>query len=142
MNVLKRTWVPLVVAIAALLGGVGVEQLRGHFGSDSIFSATASSAEPLPSTHVKQVTYEVFGPAATTGSLSYLTMKAQPITAAFSGLPWTLTVSTTAPAVMANLVAQGNSDTIGCRIIVNGAIRDEQSSIGHHPQTSCLVKAA
>ena len=62
--------------------------------------------------------------------------------AKFSSLPWTYTISTTNPAVIANVVAQGNSDRIGCRITVNGEIRDEQSSSGHHAQTFCLVKAA
>ena len=32
--------------------------------------------------------------------------------------------------------------TSRCRITVNGVVRDEQSSVGHHAQTSCLVKAA
>ena len=33
-------------------------------------------------------------------------------------LPWTYTITTTIPAVIANVVAQGNSDNIGCRITV------------------------
>jgi hypothetical protein len=39
-------------------------------------------------------------------------------------------------------VAQGNSDNVGCRITVNGEVKDERSSAGHDAQTSCLVKAA
>ena len=74
--------------------------------------------------------------------MSYLDQKAQPTQADFTSLPWTFTVTTTVPAVMASVVAQGNSDTIGCRITVNGEVKDERSSAGHHAQTSCLVKAA
>lgn len=140
-TLLKRGWVPLVVVVAVALGGTAVDKLRGAFGSEPIFSATGSSAEPLEPTHIKRVTYEVFGPRDTAGSVSYLNMNAEPEQAAFTFLPWTLTISTTVPAVIANLVAQGNSDKLGCRITVNGVVKDEQSSVEHHAQTFCLVKA-
>ncbi len=139
---LKRVWVPLVVVVAVFLGGVAVSRLRGVFGSDEIFSATGSSAEPLVPFHLKRVTYEVYGPGDTTGSVSYLDKNAQPEQTNFTSLPWTYTITTTVPAVIANVVAQGNSDNIGCRITVNGEVKDERSSAGHHAQTSCLVKAA
>lgn len=141
LTILKRTWVPLVVVAAVAFGGVAVEQLRGVFGSEEIFSATGSSAEPLVPSHVKQVTYEVFGPRGTTGGVSYLNKSAQTEQAIFTTLPWTYTITTTAPAVIANIVAQGDADNIGCRIKVNGDVKDEQSSAGHHAQASCLVKA-
>ncbi len=142
LTFLNRAWVPLIVVVAVALGGVAVSRLRGVFGSDAIFTATGSSAEPLEPSHVKQVTYEVYGPGDTTGSVSYLDRNAQPQQADFTRLPWTYTITTTVPAAIANVVAEGNSDNIGCRITVNGVVRDEQSSTGHHAQTSCLVKAA
>lgn len=43
---LKRAWVPLVVVAAVALGGIAVDRLRGVFGSDAIFTATGTSAEP------------------------------------------------------------------------------------------------
>lgn len=141
-TILKRAWVPLVVVVAVALGGIAVDRLRGVFGSDAIFTATGSSAEPLEPSHVKQVTYEVYGPGDTAGSVSYLDKKAQPEQASFTSLPWTLTMTTTVPAVIASVVAQGNSDNLGCRITVNGELKDERSTAGHHAQTSCLVKAA
>ncbi|OBH59072.1 MmpS family transport accessory protein [Mycobacterium sp. E2479] len=138
---LKRAWVPLVVVVAVALGGIAVDRLRGVFGSDAIFTATGSSAEPLEASHVKHVTYEVYGPSGTSGSVSYLDKNAQPEQADFTTLPWTFTVTTTVPAVIASVVAQGNSDDIGCRITVNGEVKDERSTAGRHAQTSCLVKA-
>ena len=117
-------------------------RLRGLFGSDAIFSVTGSSAEPLEPTHLKRVTYEVYGPGDTSGSVSFLDNKAQPEQWNFIGLPWTITITTKVPAVIASVVAQGNSDDIGCRITVNGEVKDERSSTGRHAQTSCLVKAA
>lgn len=142
LTFLKRAWIPLVVVVAVALGGIAVQRLRGVFGSDKLFSATGSAVETIDPFNPKTVTYEVFGPSDTTGSLSYLNKDAVAEQAKFASLPWTYTISTTNPAVIANVVAQGDSDRIGCRITVNGEIRDEQSSSGHHAQTFCLVKAA
>ncbi|BBZ15257.1 MmpS family transport accessory protein [Mycobacterium branderi] len=140
-SILKRVWVPLVVIAAITGGGLAVDRLRGVFGSDEIFS-TSPSAQTLVSLHEKRVTYQVFGPRDTAGRVSYLNEDAQPEKADFTSLPWTFTVTTTTPAVIADVVAQGDSDTIGCRIMVNGELKDEQTSTGHHAQTFCLVKAA
>ena len=101
-----------------------------------------SSAEPLEPSHVKRVTYEIYGPSDTAGSVSYLNKNAQSEQANFTSLPWTYTITTTVPAVIADVVAQGNSDNIGCRITVNDEVKDERSADGRHAQTSCLVKAA
>jgi Mycobacterium membrane protein len=142
LTFLKRVWAPLVAVAAVLLGSVAVSQLRGVFGSDEIFFATGSSAEPLEPSHIKRVTYQVYGPGDTSGSVSYLDERARPEQASFTGLPWSFTIMTTAPAVMASVVAQGDSDNLGCRVTVDGVVKDERSSAGHHAQTSCLVKAA
>ena len=133
---------PLIVVVAVFLGGQAVNRVRGVFGSDEIFSATGSSAAPLEPSYLKRVTYEVDGPSGTTGNVSYLNKNAQPEEANFTSLPWSYTITTTAPAVIANVVAQGNSDSLGCRITINGEVKDKQFSNGHHAQTSCLVKAA
>lgn len=142
LSALKRVWVPVVVLVAVALGAVAVVQLRGAFASEPIFTATGSDARPLEATHVKRVTYEVYGPAGAVGSVSYLDQDAKSERADFTGLPWTHTVSTTASAVLANVVAQGDTNSIGCRITVDGRVLDEQSASGRNAQTSCLVKAA
>ena len=61
-------------------------------------------------------------------------------------LPWSVTLSTTLPTVSANLMARSDSessgDHIGCRVTVNGTVREEQSANGVNAQTYCLVKSA
>ncbi|MGB8403762.1 MAG: MmpS family transport accessory protein [Mycobacterium sp.] len=141
-TVLARIWVPAVAVVAVTVGAVAVTQLRGAFGSEPIFTATGRNAEPLQPTHVKRVVYEVFGAGGSVGSVNYLDQNAQPVQANFNSLPWTYTVTTTAPAVIASVVAQGDSGRLGCRITVDGEVRQEQSSTGRHAQTSCLVKNA
>jgi len=39
-------------------------------------------------------------------------------------------------------MVQGDSDQIGCRITVDGTVRDEKSTDGVNAQTFCLVKSA
>ncbi|CAM4441180.1 hypothetical protein MB901379_02828 [Mycobacterium basiliense] len=142
LTFLKRAWVPLVVVVAVAIGGTAVTRLRGIFGSDEIFSSSGNTVESIVPFNPKRVTYEVFGPSGTAGSVSYLNKNAEPEQVDFVSLPWTHTITTTVPAVIANIVAQGNSDSIGCRITVNGDVKDEQSVQGYHAQTFCLVKAA
>ena len=43
---------------------------------------------------------------------------------------------------MGNLVAQGNSNTIGCRITVDGVVKAERISNEVNAYTYCLVKSA
>ena len=45
------------------------------------------------------------------------------------------------PAVIANLVAQGNGNTLGCRIIVNGVVKDERTVNEMNAYTFCLDKS-
>ncbi|QZA09784.1 MmpS family protein [Mycolicibacter heraklionensis] len=140
--IVSRAWVPVVVASAAIVGTLAVVNLRGVFGADEIFRWDGSGSQVINSINEKQVRYEVFGAGAVTGSVSYLDREAQPAQATFSGLPWSHTMTTTSPSVIGNLVAQGDGDQIGCRITVNGAVKDEQLATGHHAQVFCLVKGA
>lgn len=140
--ILKRAWVPLVVVVAAIAGSIAVVNLRGAFGSDEIFRWDGSGSQPIESINEKRVGYEIFGPGGTSGGVSYLNEETQPVQAAFTTLPWSYTMTTTSPAVIGNLVAQGDSDQIGCRITINGEVKDEHVATGHHAQVFCLVKAA
>ena len=44
--------------------------------------------------------------------------------------------------MVGNLVAQGDSDSVGCRIVVNGVIKAETMSHEVNAFTFCLLKAA
>jgi hypothetical protein len=46
------------------------------------------------------------------------------------------------PTVFGNLMARTDGDQIGCRVTVNGVVREEQSANGIDAQTFCLVKSA
>lgn len=141
-TIVSQAWMPVVVASAAIVGALAVVSLRGVFGADEIFRWDGSGSQVIHSINEKQVRYEVFGDGSAAGSVSYLSTDAQPEQATFHGLPWTHTMITSSPSVIGNVIAQGDGDAIGCRITVNGAVKDEQLATGHHAQVFCLVKGA
>jgi len=57
-------------------------------------------------------------------------------------LPWSMDITTTSPSVVGSVVAQGNSDSIGCRIVVDGEVKAEKISNEVNAYTHCLVKGA
>lgn len=140
LGILKRAWIPLVIVAVAAVGGFVAYRLQGVFGSHRV--AEAGPVEQIVPINVKRVVYEVTGPPGTAGVVNYLDENAQPQRANFTTLPWSYTVTTTMPGVFTNVVAQGDSDTIGCRIVVNGVVRDQQSATGLNAQVFCLDKAA
>jgi hypothetical protein len=105
-------------------------------------SAGAPPPDDIRPFNPKHVMLEVFGAAGTVADINYLDVDAAPQRVDDMRLPWTYSVATTAPAVSVNVVAQGDGDVIGCRITVNGHIKDQRTVAGIHPQTFCLVKSA
>ena len=139
---LARLWIPLVLVVAMALGGFAMQRMHGIFGAHQSAGASGGGADRIVAFNPKRVRYEVYGPSGTVGSISYLDENANPLRIDFTTLPWAVQVSTTLPSMFANLVAQGDSDAIGCRISVNGQLREEHASTGHDAQVFCLVKAA
>lgn len=139
---LARRWIPVVLVLVAVLSGIAMNRMHGIFGSHQSPGAAGGGADRIVAFNPKRVLYEIYGPSDTVGSISYLDADAKSHRADFTSLPWSFEVSTTLPSMFANVVAQGDSDEIGCRITVNGELREERSATGHAAQAFCLVKAA
>ncbi len=90
----------------------------------------------------KVVIYEISGPAGSTANINFWDADANTHQVNAAPLPWSFTISTTLPSVSANIMAQGDGSQIGCRITVDGVVREEKSAAGVNPQTFCLVKSA
>lgn len=140
-GLLKRIWIPIVMVIVVAVGTVSVSRLHGIFGSDQHVS-DRGGADGIVAFNPKHVVYEVFGPPGATATINYLDADAQPREVDNAAIPWSMRIETTLSAVVANVVAQGNSERLGCRIIVNGVVRDELTVKSHNAATSCLVKSA
>jgi hypothetical protein len=143
ISVFKRWWIPLLIVVVVGIAGFCVYRMHGVFGSnDETTRAGAGLANDPKPFNPKRVTYEIFGPEGAVATINYLDLDAQPQEVKDTTLPWSITLTTTAPAASANIVAQGDSDKIGCRIIVNDVVKDEKASDGVNAQTFCLVKSA
>ncbi|HNF07109.1 MAG TPA: MmpS family transport accessory protein [Mycobacterium sp.] len=139
---MKRFWVVVVIVIA-LVAAVGVvSRLRTFFDSDKPYIGASQPADAIKPINTKRVTYQIVGPPDASGRVSYLDVNGKTIEASFTELPWSVTVSTTDPGVLANVVAQGDSAELGCRILVDDKLVAENFAEGRHAQAFCLDKAA
>lgn len=141
MRFLRKAWMPLLILAVVAIAAFTVDRLHGVFGKTEITrpgSGLANDPEPF---NPKVVVYEVFGPPGATATVNYLNLDAEPQIARDVALPWTLTLTTTAPAAAGNIVAQGYGDSIGCRITVDGVVKAERWSNGVAAQTFCIVKS-
>ena len=141
-SLLKRFWVVATVLIALVSAAAVVSRLRTFFDSDKPYIGAALPADDIKPINTKRVTYEILGPPNASGRVSYLDVNGKTIEAGFTSLPWSVTVSTTDPGVLANVVAQGDTDALGCRILVDGKLKAEDFAEGRDAQAFCLDKAA
>lgn len=137
-----RTWIPLVILVVVIVGGFTVHRIRGFFGSENRPSYSDTNLENSKPFNPKHLTYEIFGPPGTVADISYFDVNSEPQRVDGAVLPWSLNITTNDAAVMGNIVAQGNSDSIGCRITVDGKVRAERVSNEVNAYTYCLVKSA
>lgn len=137
-----RTWIPLVILVVVIVGGFTVHRIRGFFGSENRPSYSDTNLENSKPFNPKHLTYEIFGPPGTVADNSYFDVNSEPQRVDGAVLPWSLHITTNDAAVMGNIVAQGNSDSIGCRITVDGKVRAERVSNEVNAYTYCLVKSA
>lgn len=142
VRVLGRVWIPLVVFVVVACGGFIVSRVRGNSGTEMRPSYAVVQVHDTKSFNQKQVVYEVFGPTGTVADISYFDVNSQPQQVNGASLPWSLTITTASPSVVSSIVAQGDSDSIGCRIVVNGEVKAERISNEVNAFTHCLVKGA
>jgi hypothetical protein len=140
--VLRTFWIPLVILVVIALGALTVSRLHGVFGSDKRPSYADSKVNDPTPVDPKELTYEVFGAPGTVANISYFDVNGDPQLVQSVTLPWRLTLTSTALAVVGNVVAQGDSDTIGCRIVVNGVVKAEKVTHQESALAYCLLKAA
>jgi hypothetical protein len=137
----KRAWIPLVLVVVLAVSALVVMRLHKVFGSQDLNAGTGAGIE-IVQFNPKVVVYEVSGPPGTTANINYWDENANTHQVNDAPLPWSFTISTTLPAVSANIMAQSDGHQIGCRITVDGVVREQQSADGHNAQTFCLVKSA
>jgi hypothetical protein len=102
-------------------------------------AAAANNIVPFNPKHIK---LEVFGDPGAVATINYMDINVQPRQVLDASLPWSLTMVTTQPGAFTNVVAQGNSHSLGCRIIVDDEVKDERIVNAVNAYTYCLSKSA
>lgn len=138
--ILKRHWIPLVFIVVICISSVIVMRLHKVFASQDLNPHAGAGIE-IVQFNPKSVAYEAFGPPGTTADINYWDAEANVHQLTGVTLPWSFTVVTVLPAVQANMIVQGNSGEIGCRIKIDDRLLDERRASGFNAQTFCLVKS-
>lgn len=140
LKVIRRTWLPFLIVIAMVAGVLIVMNVRKVFGAHPVIitETTSDNAEDF---NPKVVKYEIFGNGGT-AVINYMDLEGKPQRTGTVPLPWTLTLQTTLPSVQPNIMAQGDGDSISCRVTVDDEIEEERTATGLNAQTFCFVKAA
>lgn len=126
-----------VVAVAAL----AVFRLNGIFGSQDVVSTPSGAANEIVPFNPKHVVMEVYGPPGTVATITYTDVNAQPQRVDNATLPWAYDTTTTQPAVFVNVSAQGDSQSISCRIKIDDDVKDERTVNTLNAFTYCLDKS-
>ena len=138
---LRRLWVPVVILAVVATGGFTVARLHGVFGSDKHVGYGDTRINDTKPFNPKHVTYEVFGAPGTVADISYFDGNGDPQRLIGAHLPWSFEYAITAATAVGNILAQGNTDSVGCRILVDGVVKSEKVVHETSAFTSCLLKA-
>ncbi len=138
---LGRRWMLVVAVVVLAVAGFAVYRLHGVFASQDVTSTPSGAGNDIVPFNPKHVVMEVFGPPGTVATITYLDVNAQPQRADGVTLPWAYDTTTTQPAVFVNVAAQGDSNSIGCRIKIDDVVKDEKVVNTLHAFTSCLDKS-
>jgi hypothetical protein len=138
---LGRRWMLLTAVAVIVVAGFAVSRLHGIFASQDVTSTPSGSDSDIVPFNPKHVVLEVFGSPGTVATITYLDVNAQPQRADAVTLPWAYDTTTTQPAVFVNVAAQGDSDSIGCRIEIDDVVKDERSVSTLNAYTFCLDKS-
>ena len=131
----------LVAAVVVALAGFAVHRLHGVFGSNYNPKTAGGSADQIVPFNPKRVQLDVFGDPGATATITYLDVNATPQRVDSAPLPWSYDATTTTPAVVVNVAAQGDGSTLSCRITVDGVVKVERTSQTAAAFTYCLDKS-
>ena len=119
-----------------------MSRLHGIFGSEKQLSYSDTRIDDGKPFNPKHLRYEVFGAPGTVADISYFDVNGEPQHLKGASLPWTLEFPIGSATAVGNVVAQGDTDSIGCRILVDNVVKSEKTTHETAAFTFCLLKAA
>jgi hypothetical protein len=137
---MRKTWPYLVSLVILASAGGFIAHLRSSEIPDQAVGF-ASSLPKLGQSPQRTVDYEASGPAGTPVRVSYLDEHARAHDAD-AVLPWQESLRTSNPTLMTGLIVQSKAGGVGCRIVVDGTVRDEQPPNASANVANCKVQVA
>ena len=140
-SALRRGWMLIVAVLVVAATGFTLYRWHGIFGAHQSVSADSTGSADIVDFNPKHVVMEVFGIPGARATINYLDVNPVPQNVDNAALPWTYDTTATQPAVFAQLVAQGDGDSIGCRITIDSVVKDERTVTTMSAFTFCLDKS-
>ena len=139
-SVVGRAWLVWVSIAIVALAGFAVYRLQGAFGP--LDTATpGGAADQIVPFNPKQVQLEVLGEPGATATITYTDVNARPQRVDDAALPWSYEDSTTTPAVVVNVQAQGDGNSLGCRVTIDGIVKVERLENATSAYVFCIDKS-
>ena len=135
-----RAWMVWVTLAIVGLAAFAVYRLQGAFGPLDV-KTPGGSADQIVPFNPKRVQLEVFGDPGATATITYMDVNSTPQRVDNAPLPWTYRDSTTTPAVVVNIQAQGDGSTLGCRITIDDVVKVERTANSANAYVYCLDKS-
>lgn len=117
-------------------------RIRNVFGSHPLPTYAGNMSEDTNRSAPKIVRYEIFGAPGATADINYIDDQGDPNQVVGAKLPWSVEVETNTPAMVGNVVAQGDGDFIGCRILADGIVKDERTAHNVTAYVYCFTKSS
>jgi hypothetical protein len=131
---------PLVAVVALSVAAVCMFKVHQLSAPPPVITVNGPAAPAEFS--IKRLTYELSGSAAQGGMLVWVDIDGHPHQVNLTTLPWSHTETTTLTVVSGSVSAQVHGGQVGCRMLVNGVVRAEQSDTHQDAHVFCLVKSA
>jgi hypothetical protein len=142
MGAVSKFWWLLVTVVVLAVVAYGVRTVRGK--NDAISNPPSTSAIPATVVQInpKNVTYEAYGTLGGGGKVVYANLDSQPIEVKLDSLTWSQPLTTMSPSATLSMVLQVDGEFAGCRILVDGVLKDEHSVSHPSAAVACTVTAA
>jgi len=139
-TVLARIWMPLVAVVAVSVGLVCMWKVHQFSEPEPVI--TVNGPQAPDEFNIKRITYEVFGSVGEGGKLVYVDINGHPHPVDVTTLPWAHTETTTLTVASGSISVHIHGGQVGCRMLVDGIVRDEQTGSHQDADVECRVKSA
>ena len=127
----------LVTGAAGFIGSHLCDRLlsRGHqlIGIDNLLNGDLANIAHLRERDFQFIRHDV---------TTYIDIDGHSHKVDLTELPWSHSETTTLTVVSGSISAQVRGGEVGCRILVNGVVRDEESAARQDADVTCRVKSA